>query len=270
MNRRFVYLSCAVLFALAWLLPAAARQTATARVRIIHASPDMPPMDLFVDNQRALNNVAFGSVSDYQTLPAGSHTIAVAPADQGIDAAAATQKLDLQAGTAYSVAVVMLNNLDFVQFTDNLAAPPAGKARVRVMHFSPDAPGADVEVVNGPKLVQNLQFGKASDYLTVDAAAYNLRLVTSGNNTVIVQLPNTTLQAGTIYDVFAIGRLAAIQVEVATSTPSAATPAATSGSAASTPQEMMPNTGATTNLGGLLLLGLLALSGGLLLRRHSA
>lgn len=269
MTRRFVYLCWAALFALAWLLPAAAQQAGTARVRIIHASPDMPPMDLFVDSQLALSNVAFASVSEYQTLPAGSHTIAVAPSGQGIGAATATEQLDLQADAAYSVAVVLLNGLNFAQFNDNLAALPAGKARVRVMHFSPDAPGADVEVIDGPKLVQNLEFGKASDYLTVDAAAYNLRLVTAGNNTVIVQLPNTTLQAGTIYDVFAVGRLAAIQVQVATSTPSAATSAADTGTAP-TPQAVMPSTGAKSETGALLLLGLLALLSGLLLRRRTS
>lgn len=266
MTRRFVYLCWMVLVALAWSIPVAAQQSATARVRIIHASPDMPPVDVFVDNEPVLRNVAFAAISEYQNLPAGSHTIAVAPAGQGIGAAAASERLDFQAGTTYSVAAVLLNNRNFVQFTDDLSAPPEGKARVRVLHFSPDAPGADVEVVNGPTLVQNVAFGTASAYLTVDAAAYDLRLVTAGNNTVIVQLPNTTLSAGTIYDVMAIGRLAAIQVEVAASTPAAGSSADSDAS----PQSLMPNTGITTDANLLLMLGLLALLSGLILRRRVA
>lgn len=263
MTRRFVFLCWLALATLAWSVPAAAQSAGTARVRVIHASPDTPPMDLFVDNQPVLRDVAFATIGDYQDLPAGSHTIAVAPAGRGIDAAAASERLDFQAGTAYSLAVVLLNNRNFIQFTDDLTAPPAGKARVRVLHFSPDAPGADVEVINGPKLAQNVAFGTASPYLTVDAAPYDLRLVTSGNNTVIVQLPNTTLSAGTIYDAVAIGRLAAIQVQLAAFTPSA-------GTASQSASQLMPNTGATTSTSALLILGLLAVLTGFTLRRRAA
>lgn len=263
MTRRFVLLCWLALATLAWSLPAAAQTAGTARVRVIHASPDTPPMDLFVDNQPVLRDVAFAAIGDYQDWPAGSHTIAVAPAGQGIEAAVASERLDLEAGTAYSLAVVLLNNRNFVQLTDDLTAPPAGKARVRVLHFSPDAPGADVEVINGPKLAQNVAFGTASPYQTVDATSYDLRLVTSGNNTVIVQLPATTLSAGTIYDAVAIGRLAAIQVELASFTPSA-------NAAAQSAPQLMPNAGATTNTNALLVLGLLAMLAGFVLRRRAA
>ncbi|MBV9791423.1 MAG: DUF4397 domain-containing protein [Chloroflexi bacterium] len=262
MTRRFVLLCWLALATLAWSLPAAAQTAGTARVRVIHASPDTPPMDLFVDNQPVLRDVPFAVIGDYQDWPAGSHTIAVAPAGQGIAAATASERLDLEAGTAYSLAVVLLNNRNFVQLTDYLTAPPAGKARVRVLHFSPDAPGADVEVINGPKLAQNVAFGTASPYQTVDATAYDLRLVTSGNNTVIVQLPATTLNAGTIYDAVAIGRLAAIQVELASFTPSA--------SAAQSAPQLMPNVGATSNTNALLVLGLLTMLAGFALRRRAA
>lgn len=248
-------------------LPAAA-QTGSARVRIIHAAPDTPPMDVFVGDQRVLTDVSFASISDYVDVPTGSQTLAVAPAGEDASAAVITEQLDLAGGQPYSVAVVGLGDVETRVFEDDLSAPPAGQAKVRVLHFSPDAPGADVEVIDGPTLVQDLAFGEASPYLDVDAATYDLRLVTSGATTIIVQLPDTTFDADTIYDVAAVGRLANIQVVSAT-TP----PAAQSDDAATTPapdRAVMPSTGASSATWAMLALGLLAICGGVALQRRAA
>jgi LPXTG-motif cell wall-anchored protein len=264
MGRRLLTLCGLWLLTLGLALPAAA-QTGSARVRIIHAAPDTPPMDVFVGDQRVLSDVAYASISDYVDLPAGSQTLAVVPAGEDASAAVITEQLDLAAGQPYSVAVVGLADVEARVFEDDLSAPPAGQAKVRVLHFSPDAPGADVEVIDGPTLVQNLAFGEASPYLDVDATTYDLRLVTSGATTIIVQLPDTTFEADTIYDVAAVGRLANIQVVSATTTPS------TQNEAAATPNEaVMPSTGASSTQWALLVLGLIAVGGGFALQRRAA
>jgi LPXTG-motif cell wall-anchored protein len=245
----------------------AAAQSDGARVRLIHAAPDTPPMDILVDGKVVAPNVSYATISDYVAVPAGAHTVAARPAGQASADAVITQDVTVDAGNAYTVASVGLENVSAKLFTDDLTPPAAGKARVRVLHFSPDAPGADIEVINGPTLVQNLAFGAASDYLSVDAGSYNLRLVANGANTVIVQLPNTTLKAGTIYDVAAVGRLAAIQVVTGTFTPTAGTTAATPNA---TPQATMPATGVEDYQAPLIGLALAILAGGLLIRRRTA
>jgi hypothetical protein len=160
------------------------------------------------------------------------------------------------------VAAVGLANVEAEIYRDDLTAPTAGQARVRIIHTSPDAPGADVEVVDGPTLVQNLAFTEASPYLDVPAGTYNLRLVIPADNTVVVPLPNTKLQAGTIYDVVATGRLANIQIIVGTFTPPQTTAGAAGGA-------LMPNAGVSSTQGALLALALLALLSGLLIQRRS-
>ncbi len=52
-----------------------------------------------------------------------------------------------------------------------------GKAEVRVIHGSPDAPAVDVWVKGLPEpIISNLSFGDTSAYLTVDAADYEIEL----------------------------------------------------------------------------------------------
>lgn len=250
----------------AWLLvlglagspPRATAADLPARIRVIHAAPDAPPVDVRIDDQVVLSDTQFPAISDYVDVSAGAHTIAVTPKGQDASAAIIQTQGDFEAGAAYTVAAVGLANISAEIYRDDLTAPAAGQARVRIIHTSPDAPGADVEVVDGPTLVQNLAFTEASPYLDLPADTYNLRLVIAADNTVVVPLPNTTLQAGTIYDVVATGRLANIQIIVGTFTPSQSTAAAT------TP--MMPNTGVRSSQSMLLMLALLALLGGLIMR----
>jgi hypothetical protein len=72
-----------LLLALA-LVPAASAQ-GNAFVRVVHASPDAPAVDVYVDGNKALSNVPFFTASDYLPLPAGEHRFQVTPTGQAAD-----------------------------------------------------------------------------------------------------------------------------------------------------------------------------------------
>lgn len=272
MVRRLSLVLGMALLALAFALPAAA-QSNNARVRVIHASPDAPAVDVFVDGQAALTNVGFPAISNYLDVPAGDHEIRVAPAGAGADAAVITANVTLQGGMAYTVAAVgLLADIRAQVYNDNLAAPAAGKAHVRVIHASPDAPAVRVRVADGPTLIESLAFPNASDYLPVDAGTYNLQVTPAGADDVVLDLSGTQLQAGTIYDVVAVGQLANIRAEVATFTPESAPAGAgdDNGAVVTTPGTL-PETGAADGLTiALIAAGLALLAGGFALRRRTA
>lgn len=242
-------------------------QQSPARVRVVHAAPDTAPVDVFVDDQKVLSDVAFPSISQYLEVPAGTHTLSLTPSGQPLTAAVLQTSVSVDAAKAYTVAAIGLSDVTATVYTDDLSALPPGKARVRFIHAAPDAPGADIEVINGPTLFSNIGFGVASDYRLVDAGTYDLRAVVAGANTVIVQLPDTTLNEGTIYEVVAAGRLANIQVEVGTAAPIANQPVLGSeGAAPSAAQNTMPNTGSADSLLWFGFVGLLLMTAGLLVR----
>lgn len=187
--------------------PLAGAQGANAMVRVVHASPDAPAVDVYVGGNRALSNVPFGAVSDYLSVPAGSAAIKVLPAgapagDRGVIEAT----VNLQAGTAYTVAAAgRLADIRPVVITDNLSAPASGQAKVRLVHLSPDAPAVDVAVANGPVLIRNIAFPNAADYVQAAAGTYNLQVRVAGQNAVALSVPDVTLEAGNTYTAFALG-----------------------------------------------------------------
>jgi len=186
-----------------------AAQSDEANVRVIHASPDAPAVDIWVNGSVAVEGLEFGDATDWVALPAGSYDVAVAPA--GADAADAVIEatLDLEGGVNYNVAAVgFLADITATVFTTDTADLAEGQARVQVVHASPDAPAVDIAVAGGPVLVADLSFPNASGALDVDSGTYDLEVRPAGTEDVALDLPGVALDAGTVYDILAIGSLA--------------------------------------------------------------
>lgn len=214
--RKLVILSLtAALMALA-LVPAAFAQSGTAKVRVVHASPDAPAVDVYVNGDRALTNVPFFTASDYLDLPAGTHQVQVTPTGQPASAAVIDASVTVEANKAYTIAATgLVANIQPTVIEDNLTPPAAGQAHVRVYHFSPDAPAVDVQLADGTKLIEGLAFPAASNYLPVPVGTYDIQVVPAGGSDVVIDLAGTQLEAGRIYSVFATNVVAQITPELA-------------------------------------------------------
>jgi LPXTG-motif cell wall-anchored protein len=176
-----------------------------ARVRVVHASPDAPAVDVWVNGSVAFSNAPFQGITDYAALDAGSYQVQVTPTGASepivIDAT-----LDLAASTDYTVvAVGELANIEPLVLVDNNAAPAEGKAHVRFVHASPDAPEVDIAVTGGPVLFPNIPFKGVGDYSPVDAGTYDLEVRLAGTETVALSVPGVQLNEGTVYTIFAMG-----------------------------------------------------------------
>ncbi|PDV98881.1 cell wall anchor [Candidatus Chloroploca asiatica] len=215
MSKLFVFALVAVLASLSFV-PATFAQEGNAQVRVIHASPDAPAVDVFVDGDRVLSNVPFFTASDYLSLPAGTYRIQVSPTGQPASAAVIDANATVSAGQAYTIAATgLVASIQPTIIVDNLAAPASGNAKVRVYHFSPDAPAVDIKLASGDTLVSGLAFPNATDYLEVPAGTYDLQVTPAGASAVVIDLPGTTLQAGQIYSVFATDVVASITPQLA-------------------------------------------------------
>ncbi len=245
------------------VIPTAAAQSGNAKVRVIHASPDAPAVDVYVNGTRTLTNVPFFTISDYLDVPAGTYRFQVTPTGAALSSAVIDAEATLEAGKAYTVAATgPVASIKPTVIVDSLSAPAAGKAKVRVYHFSPDAPAVDVKLKGGATLIPGLAFANNSDYLEVDAGSYDLVVTPAGSNTTVIDLSGTTLEAGKLYEVFATNVVASITPELKVTTLSSTTAA--------------PNRLPTTSTGdaaplalligvGLAMLG----TGALLLRRRA-
>ncbi len=187
------------------LATTALAQSSKARVRVVHASPDAPAVDVWVNNGKAFSNIPFKGITSYASLDSGSYNVQVVPAG-ATEPVVIQATLDLKGGTDYTVvAVGQLAAIEPLVLTDNNSAPAAGKAHVRFVHASPDAPAVDIAVKGGPVLFRNIPFKGVGDYLPVDAGTYDLDVRVAGTDNVALSVPGVKLSQGTVYTIFAMG-----------------------------------------------------------------
>ena len=53
--------------------------TNASYVRVFHASPDAPPVDIYINNNLVFKSLAFGNFTEYMPLSMGNYKIEVYP-----------------------------------------------------------------------------------------------------------------------------------------------------------------------------------------------
>jgi hypothetical protein len=187
----------------------------TTYLRVAHASPDAPSVDVHVENETVLSDVPFGAVSDYLTLQAGTYNVSIAAADdpdtvvfegdvtldpRSVTTLTATGEISEDAETSFQP----------IPYEDTALTPAENESAVSVIHLSPDAPAVDVTAANGSVvLADNVSFRNASDYATVPEGEYTveIRAATEDNDGPVVTTVNVSLEGGTAYSALAVGYL---------------------------------------------------------------
>ncbi|MEH6916718.1 DUF4397 domain-containing protein [Priestia megaterium] len=200
----FLALSCMLVFAAETPPAADERPAQNAEVRIVHASPDAPAVDIFVDDKALVEGAKFKDVSNSLPLSAGSHKVEVYEAKtKGTKDSIIEATLVVDGGKSYTVAAVnKAENLELQAFTNNKQGMD-GKASLRVAHLSPDAPAVNVGPKGAAPLFKDLSFKSISGYQVVNPGSYDLSVSTADGKE-ILSLPGTNLQSGKNYTVLAV------------------------------------------------------------------
>jgi len=185
----------------------------TAQLRVVHASPDAPNVDVYANGSRVLADVPYKAASGLLTVPAGDLPlrVTVAGTDTAVDAF--TNALPtLEAGKIYTVfAAGKLAEIAPLAIVEDNSVPAAGQLKLRVVHASPSAgnvdiyltaPGADLAVAT-PAL-SNVAFRADSGVLPVNAGSYQVRITAAGSKTVAYDSGTLELAVGEDFVVAAV------------------------------------------------------------------
>jgi len=177
-------------------------------IRVVNASPDAPALNVLVDGQPLVEGITFGSASEYAAVSPGDHQIQVVPADGGAPIIDQTATFD--GWTSNILAVVgQLANIQLQTNAVDISETEAGQARLRVINAIPDAPTISVGVPgNEEAMVDGVQFPNASDYQTVDPGTYDLEIRNTDSGQTLLAAPGIQVDAGQVYDLFALGQVA--------------------------------------------------------------
>jgi hypothetical protein len=158
----------------------------TAEVRVVHASPDAPAVDIYAEGVTTplVEDLAYGQATDYLSLAEGTYNLQIRPANAAPDSAPVfeTGNLTIPGGatiTALAAGLIGSTAADssfrVLPLVEDFAAAGAGNAIVRIVHASADAPAVAIDVGNdGTPEIENLgrfaETGAAGVALPADTA----------------------------------------------------------------------------------------------------
>lgn len=183
-------------------------------VRVFHAAPQAPNVDVYVNDQMVFSNLAFGDFTRYVYLDEGEYNVSVYLAGQK-DRPVINQMVDVPSQQIFTIAATgNLDNLGLLVIPDKVSKSPSQNySSVRVIHLSPNAPGVDI-LVDGDTLFEDISFGEGTDYVDLNPGTYNVNIVLNTDKSVVLPL-KVTLNPDKIYTIYIIGNpptLQAVQV----------------------------------------------------------
>ena len=147
-------------------------------------------------NEVTFNNfpIKFPWSNGYKAFEPGTMTVRLDTARSigndppGPNATVTQVTFETQADVYYSVyAVGTVQNVEPLVLTDDLALPTPGKAKVRIMNFSPDAGPVDLVITGGVSspvtLATNLGYKGVQEFFEIDPGRYTIEVRAAGTTT---------------------------------------------------------------------------------------
>lgn len=183
-------------------------QDEQASVRLIHGVPDLGPVDLYIDEALAVVGATFPSVTDPLMVAGGDHRVTVTPSGYGLDQALVDSVIAIDPGTTDEVAIVgSAQRVGAVLFPMDRSELVEDRARIRIVHASPDAGPLDPIVANGDQLFPKVEFQQSTEYAEVPLGVFPMAMLFSDSKAVALDLPDLVLEPGTVTDLYILGRL---------------------------------------------------------------
>ena len=188
---------------------AAAGSRDNALVRVVDATPDSAPVDLFADGNKVFDNLDYKKVTPYKEMDGQRYSFEVKKAGATTDAPALAKNSEgVSDGDYYTVFVLPGDGNDLVDLkvvTDDQKRPDDGKARIRVVNATRDKSEVDVFAPNSNKIVGGVNFQTITSYSEIDPVSGDLELRKSGEKEPLAKIAHSNIEAGKSYTVVLIG-----------------------------------------------------------------
>ena len=146
-----------------------------AVVRMVHASPEVGPIDIYLNGELMLSNFSYLNTTDYLTIEPNHYALAVYPAgaetsEDGTGAIWIDQLNITGDSLAFTMVAMGTENFRVNVYADNLELIPGGQARVRFVNAVRNVEQVSfINAANAGTLAGGLFFGEGSDNLNLDA-----------------------------------------------------------------------------------------------------
>lgn len=179
-------------------------ESGTSLLRVFHAAPQAPAVDVYINEKLVFSNLQFTQFSSYVKLKEGEYRIDIFQTGTMLQPII-SGSLDLDEGQMLTIAAIgNLDDLSLLVINDNADKKASPKvSSFRVVHLSPNTPAVDI-LVNNKILVESLAFKQNTSYVDIAPGSYNIEAVLSSNKESVLVF-GVMLKANRIYTIYIVG-----------------------------------------------------------------
>ena len=180
-------------------------EPAEAALRAAHFAPDASAVDVYLDRNQVLSDLAYGELSEYLPVDPGTYEIIVTEAGESDEILFEGEET---IGSAFYTVVARGESED--DPLEPLLVLDAKAALVRLLHTSPDAPTIDLRAVEADPddrpLLTDVSTGDVTAYVPIPEGQYSFEIIPTDDDDAVVTA-DVDLEAGVSYNLAAIGYL---------------------------------------------------------------
>lgn len=174
-------------------------------VRILHAVPKAPNVDVYLNGSLLTSNLAFGKISKYTIFSPGEYEFQLFPTGT-YDKPILSQTVQLIANANYTVSIVTLSNdLYLFRLKDDNIPATKSQAFLRFINLSSNAPLLSLALPNGVTLFSQAEYLETTGYYPLSAGIYNFEVLFGSSQVTTKFIKNITLDGGRFYTIYIIG-----------------------------------------------------------------
>jgi len=175
--------------------------------RIFHAHPNVPNIDIYLNDKIIAENLPYNSYSDYFPMCCDDYKLSI-KINGSQSPPMVVDLLTVNESEMQTLSLVkteekagLLKNID----DSNVSGEDT--SMLRFIHLSPDAPAADLTLPDGTIIFENISYQESTPYLSVPSSSYTLRMREAGTPNVLLTVSDLILQGEKSYSLNATGLL---------------------------------------------------------------
>ena len=174
------------------------------KVRLLHAIPDGPNVDVYFNGKLIYSNLAFGTITKYMLMPADKYKIqlfAVGTKSRPL----ITESFEVQANGVYTIAITYENGeISFFVLDDTHSINNPLLSSVRFINLSPDSPLLSLRLPENIVLFDDASYLETNEYYPISPGIYNF-LVVSDDGLFSKYISNIRLRRSQFITIYIIG-----------------------------------------------------------------
>ncbi|HAO07120.1 MAG TPA: hypothetical protein DCQ50_09040 [Chryseobacterium sp.] len=175
------------------------------KIAVLNGAFGVDSINFFIENKKVnAKLIGYSDSLNYVEILAGEPSVEIKGKD---DKSLSKKSIKTSESSNYSLLVTNSTDgktFETIQVTDDLTAPAENKAKIRLVHLSPDVNKLNLET-GDTKVFENAAYKAATTYKEINAQKTTFKIVDSESKATLATITDLELSKGKIYTVWLSG-----------------------------------------------------------------